>query len=252
MHYVLFVVSALTGIAGCALLRWSASRRPPAAPVVAPEPTAEPTPPPPAERSLFSRPLRITILVERPGHEPEAGGVGTLTLPTEPLLAVGDDKPSKTTDYLVEAIEVEVNDFFDGFTAVAQRATGDASDCDVVVRGDGSHASNSSRRVVTRATMPIAVLMDHAPALVDECARALADPSRRRGFEEQVAAAVAEGGVLRWLEQHEQALSDHDDDPQATTPKPPWAPERPKGLPDQRKWPFVFEQQKVDEQAHPT
>ncbi|WNV82066.1 hypothetical protein [Umezawaea sp. Da 62-37] len=250
MHYVFFIVSALAGAAGFGLLRWSASRGPrPAPPPLPPPPPlaaepAEQSPSPPPERTLFARPLRITIAVDRPGQDPESGGGDTITLPA--------DNPAAMTTYLVASVDVEVNDFFTGFTAVAQRASGDLHDCDVVVRGDGSHVSNSSRRVLTRASMPLGVLMEDDTALTEECARALVDPTRRRAFEVRVAEAVRRGGVLRWLEQHELALAHPSPDDDPAPPKPPWQPRHPPGPPDQRKWPFVFEQQQqqqTDEEA---
>jgi hypothetical protein len=100
-------------------------------------------------------------------------------------------------------VEVEVNDFFDGFTASSSRVT---TECDVVVRGDGNHVGSNARHVITRMTMPIAVLMKNNPVLVRQCARALSDETQRRAFEAQVAEFVREGVVLGWLERHELAL----------------------------------------------
>ncbi|HEX6343995.1 hypothetical protein [Umezawaea sp.] len=200
MHYVLFAISALAGAAGFALLRWSASREQPAAPGAGTEPAPPPVVPEPAtERPPPPKPLRITVVVE-PADREEPGP--TITLPPVHLAVLGDHGPKTPTTYLIERVQVELNDFFDGVTATPRRTAADLRHCDVVVRTDGPH----SRQVVTRAAMPVAVLVEDE-ALVETCARALADPTLRPAFADQVVEAVREGGVLGWLERHERALS---------------------------------------------
>jgi hypothetical protein len=246
VHNVLFVTSALAGVAGYALLRWSARRGAPApaaaerppAPAAAerpPPPAAAERPPLPAERSPLPKPLRVTVVVEPLDREPDPSAT-TITLPEAYPAELGEDhRPTASTTYLVEAVEVELNDFFDSFTA----ASPDLRHCDVVVRGDGNHVGSNARHVITRAAMPLAVLMKGNPTLVATCARALADPTHREVFGDRVAGAAREGVVLEWLERHELALAR----PVAEEEEPPPEP------PDQRGWPFVFERQPVEDEA---
>lgn len=233
MHNVLFVISALAGAAGYALLRWSSRR----GVVRAPSSERPPTPPErhaPTEDSPLPKPLpkplRITVVVERSDQEPDARP--TITLPLVSLK--GDHRPKTSTTYLVEGVEVELNDFFDSFTAMSCQASPDLRHCDVVVRGN--HAGNGARHVITRAAMPLAVLMENRTALVETCARALVDPAHRRVFEDRVAEVAMGGTVLEWLERHELALD-------GLLPKNEESPTAP---PDHLKWPFVFEPHQVE------
>ncbi len=247
MHNVLFVISALAGAAGFALLRWSAARG-------APAPAADPPPPPPlppAEAPTVAKPLRVTVVVVEPPAQSRLDGATTITLPSAHLAAFGDDHRAKTsTTYLVEGVEVELNDFFDSLSTLSQQASTDLRHCDLVVRGDGNHVPSTARHVVTRAAMPLGVLMKDED-LVKTCARALADPAHRAAFADRIAEVVAEGDVLGWLERHEQALTNplpanettRIDTADLEIPKPPWRP------PDQRKWPFVFEPRAADDEA---
>ena len=221
MAYVLFVVSAVAGAAGYALLRWTRPR------AALPAPVAEEPPPEPFrvdEHPPLPKPLRIVLVVE-PTEEPE--GI-TITLPS-----VGTGEGGT---YVVESVEVEPHDFFDGFATRSRQAAHDLRYCDLVVRGG---------QVITRAAMPLGVLMTNNPDLVDTCARALVDPTRRPAFQEQVAEVVRKGDVLRWLERHEQALAQplpemRVDTANLQVPKPPWNPE------DRNRWPFVFEPRQAD------
>jgi hypothetical protein len=223
--YVLFVVSAVAGVAGYALLRWSRPRVALPEPVVVEEPPSEPFRA--EEHPPLPKPLRIVLVVE-PSEEPEGT---TITLPS-----VG---PGEGGTYLVEGVEVELHDFFDSFATRSRQAAHDLRYCDLVVRGG---------QVITRAAMPLGVLMTGNPDLVETCARALVDPARRPAFRAQVADAVRKGDVLRWLERHEQALSQplpemRVDTANLQVPKPPWNPA------DQHRWPFAFEPQQVDDEA---
>ena len=241
MHNVLFVISALAGAAGFALLRWSAHREAPHLPASTAT-SAAVEPPPPAERSPLPKPLRVTVAVDRLDQEPDPTST-TITLPEAYPAAFGDDhRPKTSTTYLVESVEVELNDFFDSFTATSQRGSPDLRHCDVVVRGDGNHIGSNARHVITRAAMPLAVLMKDNPTLAKTCARALVDPAHREVFGEQVAEAVREGAVLEWLERHEHALSHPVPEEDAPPPQPP----------DQRRWPFTFEPQPVEGEARRT
>ena len=224
MAYVLFVVSALAGAAGYALLRWSRPRPVEPTPVVvAPEPP--PTPFRAEEPPPLPKPLRVTLVVVE-GTE----GI-TLTLPSVGTAEGGT--------YVVEDVEVEPHDFFDSFATRSRQAAHDLRYCDLVVR-DG--------QVITRAAMPLGVLMTGNPDLVDTCAKALVDPAHRPVFREKVAEVVRKGDVLRWLERHEQALAQplpemRVDTANLEVPKPPWNPM------DRDRWPFVFEQQPADDEA---
>ncbi|MCS7478966.1 hypothetical protein ACFFQW_43085 [Umezawaea endophytica] len=261
MHNVLFTISALAGAAGLALLRWSTRREAPHPPEPAAErpsppaerpfpsaadrpsppaaerpPAAAEQPPAPAERSALPKPLRVTVVVE-PLDQPDPSAT-TITLPEAYPAALGDDhRRTTSTTYLVEAVEVELNDFFDTFTTTSQRGSPDLHHCDVVVRGGGNHVGAHARHVITRAAMPLAVLMKDDPTLAKTCAQALVDPTRRGVFGERVAAR--EGVVLEWLERHELALTQPVAEQGEAPPEPP----------DQRRWPFVFEEQQVEDEA---
>ena len=232
MHNVLFAISALAGTAGFALLRWSARRAVPVS-------IAAEQPPAPTEPSTVAKPLRITVVVDRLDQRPDPVAT-TITLPEAHPAALGEDqRPKTSTTYLVESVEVELNDFFDGFTVTSQRGSPDLRHCDVVVRGDGNHVGSNARHVITRAAMPLAVLMKNNPTLVETCARALVDPTHRGVFGERVAEAAREGAVLEWLERHEHALTHPLEEKEEPPPEPP----------DQRRWPFVFEQRPVEDEA---
>jgi hypothetical protein len=232
--YVLFVISALAGAAGFALLWWSRPRAPQPTPVVERTP---PRPPAPEKAPPLPKPLRVTLVVDETAGEPAEN---TITLPSAHLATTGDSARTTTsTTYLVEDVEVELHDFFDSFATRSRQVAHELSYCDLVVR-DG--------HVITRAAMPLGVLMANNPDLVDMCARALVDPPLRRAFRDQVGEVVRGGGVLRWLERHEQALAQPPPEVRVDTanlevPKPPWKPV------DQRGWPFVFEPRQVDDEA---
>lgn len=235
MPYVLFVISALAGAAGYALLRWSRPRPEP----VAETPPAVPRPVRAEESAPLPKPLRVTVFVfvgQSAGGPPTAA----ITLPDVRLAETGDgERPMTSTTYLVDRVEVELHDFFDGFATRSRQAAHDLRYCDLVVRGE---------HVIARAAMPLGILMADNPDLVETCAHALADPAHRPAFRDRIGEIVRDGAVLSWLERHEQALAQplpqtRVDTADLEVPKPPWQPA------DQHGWPFTFRPRRTDDEA---
>ncbi|HEX6343997.1 hypothetical protein [Umezawaea sp.] len=72
--------------------------------------------------------------------------------------------------------------------------------CDVVVQGDGNNVSSKSRHVISKADMPLGVLLKNHPELAKKCAMALADPELRTDFANEVEKIAKAGDVVGWLE----------------------------------------------------
>jgi hypothetical protein len=235
MPYVFFVISALAGATGYALLRWSRPRPEP----VAETPLAAPRPVRVEEFAPLPKPLRVTVFVTvfvgESAGEPRTTAI---TLPDVSLAETGE-RPMTSTTYLVDRVEVELHDFFDSFAMRSRQVAHNLRYCDLVVRGE---------HVIARAAVPLGILMADNPDLVETCAHALTDPAHRPAFRDRVGEIVRGGAVLSWLERHEQALAQplpetRVDTADLAVPKPPWQPA------DQHGWPFAFRPRQTDDEA---